>query len=481
MATNNSLNTVPTNVRETIVYFLQADDVQDLNISPDDVHHYLGVCQCIPGLDKLKHKCQGILLSSLDIHSAIYMMCLSFDYNLQDLKRGSMSVISEHLQLFLTEPSFTTLNAEQMIEIIDLRIKMFGDSDICYRAAITWLEVEPVHRKDDFQKMLDFIGHKNGPTKKPQISLRRKEYQYQLLFSTLWKKNKCKLTVQVYDITYNKAYQSDCKNESGYPIDISANYAVCCHQLQHDNSNPPYIIVTGGADTLHRRRTLVCDLISSKWKIKRHMEYSRQNHFLCSANNRVYSIGGYSKADNYIELVRQVEEFDLTANTWRVVACLPLPVYSCTCVAFENLIYIIGGKDKHDNDVTAVQVFDIDKHKITVATNLPFSVSGGQAEVMDGKIYFAANNGKFLRINPSTFDTTGLAWQLRTSRNLIMSAGDRCLVVSCCEDEPSVIYSYDVSANTWTRYRDWVHNDSSVYGKNIVTYPFDCKHIPFCD
>ena len=481
MAMNNVLNTVSAKVRQTVLDFLQAFDAQNIHVSPEDVHHYLGLCERMPGLEKLRIKCKEVLLSHLDIHTAIYMLCLSSEYHLEELRKESMSVISQHLEYFLKEPSFTTLNAEQMIGIIDLRMKMFGDIDTCYCAIVTWSELDPDSRKNDFQKMLTYIGKNNGSTKIDHDQSRQKEYQYQLLFSTRWKKNKCKLTVRVDDITRNKTYQTDCKNRNGSSIDISLNYAVCCHQLKNDKSHPPYVIVTGGADVLHGRRTLVCDLINNKWKIKGKMTFSRQNHSLCSVKNRVYAIGGYANTNNDIQLVRQVEEFNLTTNTWQVVASLPLPVYSCACISIENLIYIIGGKDEQGNDVTAVQVFDIEQRDVISATHLPFASSGGQAEFVDESIYYASSNGQLVRIDPSTLYTKLLVSQPRSSRNFAMYARDSHLVFTYFAANRWLTNAYNVCTNSWMPHSDRMPRDVGARGKNIVTYPSYCNHVPFCD
>jgi hypothetical protein len=53
------------------------------------------------------------------------------------------------------------------------------------------------------------------------------------------------------------------------------------------------------------------------------------------------------------------------------VGCLTMGVESASAVAFRRRVFVVGGCDQRNEDVTAVQCYDVDTSTCTIITHMP--------------------------------------------------------------------------------------------------------------
>ncbi|ETW37394.1 hypothetical protein PFTANZ_01920, partial [Plasmodium falciparum Tanzania (2000708)] len=81
---------------------------------------------------------------------------------------------------------------------------------------------------------------------------------------------------------------------------------------------------------------------NKKWKQINIMHFSRSNFCgICTDNNDLFILGG--EGDERI--LKSVEYFDSKINSWRSLPPLNCVRHSASAIFFQNMIFIIGGKD----------------------------------------------------------------------------------------------------------------------------------------
>lgn len=60
---------------------------------------------------------------------------------------------------------------------------------------------------------------------------------------------------------------------------------------------------------------------------------------LCALNGTLYAVGGWVGED----IGGSIERYDPILDEWRLEGDLPEPLFSMGVVAYEGLIYIVGG------------------------------------------------------------------------------------------------------------------------------------------
>ncbi len=96
--------------------------------------------------------------------------------------------------------------------------------------------------------------------------------------------------------------------------------------------------------------------------------------------HKIYVIGGYTVAnDGGEKSVAEVFELDTSANKWRLITKMPVPVDDTVALVYANrYIYLISGWHDTDN-VNLVQVYDSKENKWFNATAFPLPAVFGHA------------------------------------------------------------------------------------------------------
>ena len=122
-----------------------------------------------------------------------------------------------------------------------------------------------------------------------------------------------------------------------------------------------------------------------------------------TVNNRVFVMGGYTVAQDHSEVsTPEVYEYYPLSNSYQLITNIPVPVDDTVALAYQNrYIYLVSGWHNDDN-VTLVQVYDIQNNIWFNATPFPgapvFGHSGGivanEFLIVDGVKVISSKNGK---------------------------------------------------------------------------------------
>lgn len=126
----------------------------------------------------------------------------------------------------------------------------------------------------------------------------------------------------------------------------------------------------------------------------------------CTANGKIYAIGGANKEmgqNDYVGL-SIVEEYDPATDTWIRKADMPTARYALSAVSINGKIYAIGGRER-SVDLDTLEEYDPETDKWTKKTDMPRARCIFGAAAVDGKIYALGGYNGIHLSNVDEYDT----------------------------------------------------------------------------
>lgn len=104
---------------------------------------------------------------------------------------------------------------------------------------------------------------------------------------------------------------------------------------------------------------------------------------VAEVNGIIYVLGGYPSSR---ETQSTVMAYDPAADSWAVVAPLPVPIHHPVAVGYEDLLYSMGGQTD-DGDTDRALVYDPDEDEWSDLSAMPTARGAGAGAVIDELIY----------------------------------------------------------------------------------------------
>lgn len=151
--------------------------------------------------------------------------------------------------------------------------------------------------------------------------------------------------------------------------------------------------------------------------------------------------------DNYFIVERDIPELSNNKNAWDTKKELPEKLEGSASAQNNGYIHVIGGEDPITTGVH--YKYDIENNSWEERASLPENRSNGQAEFLEGKLYFGGGNGKkgFYRLKEKAN-----AWEqlgdmpTGLSGGALVESQDRLFL--CTQTE---IYEYEKNKDDWTK------------------------------
>lgn len=298
--------------------------------------------------------------------------------------------------------------------------------------------------------------------------------QYYIVFTETavgGNKDKRKVKVLVIDTSQKRnVYHHEVDKLKGF----GDGFACCSFEVK----GTPFVMVSGG-DGKSSQTVMKYDIILGRWEKCAKLLHGRSNHMMVTVgSNTIFTLGGSE--------VSCIEEYCLKTNKWTERASLVTQVVSAVCKVFQNKIYIFGGKTPAGSVATA-QCYDTDTHLIERLPDLPCAFEGGQAVVLNERIYIATDHGHMIRFNPKTgYSRLCTQQPIQRKKFGMFVKQDRIYVVGGVQcdtgsEEPSKTipqYRYNAEKDVWVE-KNKLRYSFSVLASCIINYEKKCCVIPF--
>ena len=192
---------------------------------------------------------------------------------------------------------------------------------------------------------------------------------------------------------------NDCQSQGVYIWDASGDwtsgavYPITTYNgigVPYNDGATNYLFVMGGntASTLGTE-CYKYNVTTNSWTLLAPLPAKRI--ILCGAavGNFIYAIGGSDGAAYY----NTVYKYDIAGNTWSTVASLPITIGWGRAVSYNNnYIYVAGGVDAFTggNYLNTVYLYNVTTNIWTTATSMPVGVFGGGFALTGNKLVYAA-------------------------------------------------------------------------------------------
>jgi N-acetylneuraminic acid mutarotase len=225
---------------------------------------------------------------------------------------------------------------------------------------------------------------------------------------------------------------------------------------------------------------------NNSWVIKTDMPTARMFLSVCTANGKIYAIGGVKYVAQHIVL-STVEQYDPSTDSWITKTDLPQPLHACAISSIGNNIYVFGGAVSWFGSVTStLYAYDVVDDKWSTKTSMPTSRCAAAACVVDGKIYVigGAGSGNIPAMDVlEVYDPNTNLWTIKTKMptprsGLTASVVDgKIYAIGGTQTPPwvalNVVEVYDPSSDTWTSkspliQAKWAHCAEVINGKIYI-------------
>jgi N-acetylneuraminic acid mutarotase len=191
--------------------------------------------------------------------------------------------------------------------------------------------------------------------------------------------------------------------------------------------------------------------------------------FFASAvvNNVIYVIGGGNGyagvviGGRYPDLLSMVEAYDPETNTWTQRTSMPTSRKDHTCTVVNNIIYVIGGRDTSNVEISTVEAYDPLSDSWTNKAPMQLPRSGLSCAVVNNIIYAigGAQGCVVEAYNPLTNIWTSKAnmpsyrdyLTCAVVNNIIYTIGGKYYDGYGGSGVCSIVEAYDPLSNTWTK------------------------------
>jgi N-acetylneuraminic acid mutarotase len=195
---------------------------------------------------------------------------------------------------------------------------------------------------------------------------------------------------------------------------------------------------------------LAVDLIDNSWNAVAPMSQARDYLGVVAFNGMVYAIGGRQPLQIgplvYTDKPIDVNErYDPVSDTWVTLKAMPTPRSDFAIVAYQGKIYCIGGRtsDEWGRDVVCSvnEVYDIATNSWSTKKSLPVNGGSMHAQVVDGKIYVLNSTLMYM------YDSVADSWIQKTGA----ACSEREIATAVVDDKlllTSNIYESSTSVNS---------------------------------
>lgn len=148
-----------------------------------------------------------------------------------------------------------------------------------------------------------------------------------------------------------------------------------------------------------------------RWSAVAPLSAARSRLAVTYYDGRVYAIGG----DTSDGVTGTVEEFDPSANSWRVRSPKPIPVHNVGAAVLGDVVYVPGGFTDVGEVIADVEIYDADQDSWGRGTSLPVPLCAYALAVVDEKMYlFGGWDGSTYVNSTYEYDPRTGAWSERT-------------------------------------------------------------------
>ncbi len=172
------------------------------------------------------------------------------------------------------------------------------------------------------------------------------------------------------------------------------------------------LYVVGGNTGIETDLVEAYDPIANKWTVKAPMPSPRGSLGVGAVNDILYAVGGICCGCCELEgkILRAVEAYDPTTNTWTAKAPLPALRAGFAVGVANQILYAVGGFNGSGTALNVVEAYDPSRNVWTTKTSLPVDWFPAGLGVVKGILY-AVGGWKRVQIAPEIArDTPGCGY-----------------------------------------------------------------------
>ena len=221
------------------------------------------------------------------------------------------------------------------------------------------------------------------------------------------------------------------------------------------------------------------------WRRRADMPSAREDLSTSVVLNKIYAIGGWTRAPNRVGF-STVEEYDPTTDTWTTKADMPTKRLALSSAVVNNKIYVIGGTKDFSRVLPTVEEYNPVQDTWTTKADMPTARYFFSTSVVDGKIYViggAVLVGGVVEVISTVeeYDPVKDVWTKKASMPTARwcstaAVNGKIYAIGGWRRERGIdkalkmVEIYDPAANTWTKGADvptarWSHSTSVVGGR----------------
>jgi len=153
----------------------------------------------------------------------------------------------------------------------------------------------------------------------------------------------------------------------------------------------------------------------NKWTTKAPMPTARNYLAVGVTNGILYAVGGACCAPGEnANILRTVEAYDPTTNTWRAKAPMPTPRYGLAVGVINGILYAVGGRNMAPGGIfTTVEAYDPITNRWSAKAPMPAGRAGLAVGTIDGILYVVGGAS----LIKGTSSPTG--WKAQLPRELL--------------------------------------------------------------
>jgi N-acetylneuraminic acid mutarotase len=245
------------------------------------------------------------------------------------------------------------------------------------------------------------------------------------------------------------------------------------HQIVTDNG----VMYAVGGDSTASKTIDAYDAESNTWRFVTGIEHPRSGMKAIAYDGVIYLIGGYENG----VFQNRVDAYSIADNTWEEKASLPERMERCAAAAVDGTIYVMGGRNDKGLSNRQYQ-YDIASDTWTKRANMPVAMMDGALYYLQGRLYLTmgfTKDGYSQRMYE--YNLQGYGWKQKTGIGLNVTDSKTAMqyasfgvneqnniyVLANTVSGQKILSSYDVNSDTWTQ-REIVTDSISYYDIGIL-------------
>jgi DNA-binding CsgD family transcriptional regulator len=151
---------------------------------------------------------------------------------------------------------------------------------------------------------------------------------------------------------------------------------------------------------------------TSRWEDREAMPTSRSGLAVVAYENLIYAIGGETNE----EICDLVERYDPEEDTWQDLTSKPVPVTDVGAVVIGGMIYVPGGRTSAEEVTDVLEVYDPLQGRWETRNPLPIGLSAYAIAAFEGRLYlFGGWDGEEYVDSVIAYSPDDDAWQSLTT------------------------------------------------------------------